>query len=234
MKVELPDINIQKRIAAVLSSIDAKIEKNEQINNNLQQQAKTIFDAWFKDFEPFGGVLPNGWESATLGNIAEITSGKRPPAKSVVKTQEFSIPLIGAASIMGYTNAVLYDEKILITGRVGTHGVIQRLNHKCWASDNTLVIKSRFYEYVFQVLQTIDYNSMNRGSTQPLITQMDLKKIPLILPTPDILDKFDCLVGGLMEKYENNIRENEQLEALRDTLLPKLMSGEIDVSNIDI
>lgn len=232
--IKYPCIIEQQKIVSTLNAIDAKIQANNEINHNLQQQAQALFKAWFVDYEPFGWVFPNEWEASTLGSIANITSGKRPPERSSVQSAEFAIPLVGAASIMGYTNAVLYDEKILITGRVGTHGVIQRFSNKCWASDNTLVIKSPYYEYVYQFLKTVDFRSLNRGSTQPLITQSDLKKIPLILPSRNILNHFEETVGTLMARFEHNIAENDRLTALRDTLLPKLMSGEIDVSDVDI
>ena len=235
IKVSVPISKCTQRIIGnILGKIDDKIESNNRANNILQQQAQALFKAWFVNYIPFGGVMPDGWINTELGKIIDITSGKRPIERSIEKTQEFSIPLVGATSVMGFTNAVLYNEKILVTGRVGTHGVIQRFSKSCWASDNTFVIKSKYYEFVCQILHAIDFQSMNRGSTQPLITQSDLKKIPLILPTADILGKFESIVGVLMAQYEQNISENDKLATLRDTLLPKLMSGEIDVSNVKI
>ncbi|RHU54260.1 restriction endonuclease subunit S [Coprococcus sp. TF11-13] len=179
------------------------------------------------------GICPDDWTDGVLGDIAEIASGKRPPMKQNNKTDDVCIPLVGAASIMGYTNTVLYDSKILVTGRVGTHGVIQRFNQGCWPSDNTLVITTDRYEFVNQILLGVDYKSMNRGSTQPLITQGDLKKIEIILPNDAALDEFENLAGGLMSQYEKNVKENAKLSELRDSLLPKLMSGELEVSEID-
>lgn len=133
---------------------------------------------------------------------------------------------------MGYTNSALYKEPILITGRVGTHGVVQRFQIPCWPSDNTLVIKSNFYEYTYQVLKRIDYKNMNRGSTQPLITQTDLKNKPIMIPSKTVLTEFEKIAEHLMTLYELNRKENEKLTALRDTLLPKLMSGEIELDKI--
>lgn len=235
IKVSVPISKCTQHIIGnILGNIDDKIELNNAINENLHKQVKALFKAWFVDYIPFDGVLPNDWIGTTLGSIVDITSGKRPFERSLEKSQEFSIPLVGAASIMGFTNAVLYNEKILVTGRVGTHGVIQRFSNECWTSDNTLVIKSPYYEFVYQVLHNIDYSNMNRGSTQPLITQSDLKKVPIFLPTTNILDKFESIAGVLMAKYEKNVSENDKLVTLRDTLLPKLMSGEIDVSDVEI
>jgi len=227
--IKLPPLPTQQKIAAILSSLDDKIELNNKINTNLEQQAQALFKNWFVDFEPFGGKMPEGWKVGKLSEIAEITSGKRPPMKQSDYSKDVSIPLVGAASVMGYTNQVLYNEPIIITGRVRTHGVIQRFSTKCWPSDNTLVIKSKYYEYVYQIMSNIDYDNMNRGSTQPLITQSDLGKVECIIPDEENLQKFEQLVNILFSKVQENQQENQKLANIRDTLLPKLMNGEIEV-----
>ena len=135
---------------------------------------------------------------------------------------------------MGFTSESNHKGKILVTGRVGTHGVVQRFNTPCWTSDNTLVITSPFYEFTNQILQKIDYSSMNRGSTQPLITQGDMKKVVVLIPDEKTLAKFEEFAGSLMAKWEANSCENIKLALLRDTLLPKLMSGELDVSAVEL
>ena len=229
LSIKLPPLPTQQKIAAILSSLDDKIELNNKINTNLEQQAGALFKNWFVDFEPVGGKMPEEWKVGKLSDIAEITSGKRPPMKQSNYSKDVSIPLVGAASVMGYTNQVLYNEPILITGRVGTHGVIQRFSTECWPSDNTLVIKSKYYEYVYQIMSNIDYDNMNRGSTQPLITQSDLGKVECIIPDEDNLQKFKQLVNILFSKVQENQQENQKLVNIRDTLLPKLMNGEIEV-----
>lgn len=177
--------------------------------------------------DSFSNNEPNG----VLGDIATISSGKRPPVKVAEQTADSQIPILGASTIMGYTNSVLYQEKILVTGRVGTHGIIQRYSKKSWPSDNALVLKSNYYEYTYQILKSIDFSSMNRGSTQPLITQTDLKNVPIYIPIEKEITTFEANVGSFMERYEANISENAELAELRDTLLPKLMSGEISVTD---
>ena len=229
-----PDKNVQEKIASILSTIDDKIELNDKMNENLEGQAKAIFKSWFIDFEPYGGIMPSNWKIGILSDIADVLSGKRPKNRVDDADENHNIPLVGAASIMGYTNNYNFNEKILITGRVGTHGVIQRFNTPCWSSDNTLIIKTKFYEYTWLVLRGINYSSMNRGSTQPLITQSDLKKVEIIVPSDLVLIDFEDTVSKLMDKYESNIEENKKLTELRDTLLPKLMSGVIDVRDLDI
>ena len=232
--VLLPNKETQKKVIDILSCIEDKIDLNLAINNNLAQQAKTIYQAWFEKFILSNGSCPHTWKRGILADIANITSGKRPPKKSDKKMKGFEIPLVGATSIVGFTNEANYTNKILVIGRVGTHGVIQRINSPCWASDNTLVITSKLYEYTFQVLQKIDYHAMNRGSTQPLITQADMNKVDILIPDNQTLHEFELIVGQLMQKYETHLIENTKLAELRDYLLPRLISGELDTSKVNI
>jgi type I restriction enzyme S subunit len=233
MPIPILERDQQNLIADTLAALDARIAENKAINHHLEQIAQAIFKSWFVDFDPWGGVMPDDWHEGTLGDVASITSGKRPPYRQAECSVEAEIPLLGASSIMGYTNAVLYNERILVTGRVGTHGVIQRYSRPCWASDNTLVIKSHFYEFTYQQLCGVDFRNMNRGSTQPLITQTDLKNVLILLPDEATLREFEELVGSFMGQYEANILESERLAELRDALLPRLMSGELSVCDVD-
>lgn len=234
MDIPLPSRAAQDYLVSVLSPIDAKIKLNQKINDNLERQVSVLYQSWFENFELTNGVCPENWRYQELSAIADIASGKRPPVKSEVCNQETPISIVGAASVMGFTSKANHTDKILVTGRVGTHGVIQRFNTPCWTSDNTLVITSPYYEFTNQILHRIDYSSMNRGSTQPLITQGDMKKVVVLVPDEDTLAKFEVFAGSLMAKWEANIKENVKLASLRDTLLPRLMSGEIDVSGIQL
>jgi len=234
LQIEVPPLNEQQKIGSLLKSIDDKIAINNVINNNLEQQVSLIYQSWFENFTLSNGTFPETWHYGTLSDIADVSSGKRPPMKSLIQTTAVNIPLVGAASVMGFTNEVNHIDKILVTGRVGTHGVIQRFNSPCWTSDNTLVITSKYYEFTNQILQRIDYSSINRGSTQPLITQSDMNKVTVLIPDDNILTEFESIASTLMFQCEVNITENKKLAKVRDTLLPKLMSGEIDISDIDI
>ena len=236
--VSLPSQKAQENIVSILSSLDRKIELNNKINADLEEMAQAIFKNWFVDFEPFKdgkfvdselGMIPEGWKVGCLGDIAEITSGKRPPKKSKDKTKDLFIPLIGASDIMGFTSDVLYERPILVIGRVGTHGVVQRFQEKCWPSDNTLVIESSYYNYVYQLLKRIDYSAINRGSTQPLITQTDVKNTDVIIAPENVLKEYESITSTLFSKHRANNKENSRLSLLRDTLLPRLMSGELEI-----
>jgi type I restriction enzyme S subunit len=247
LKLPFPPLNEQKAIAKILSDLDEKIEINNRINKVLEEIAQTIFKRWFVDFEfpnengePYKssggemveselGPIPKGWEVGRLGDIIEISSGKRPKDKSDYHLEQYKIPIIGASKIMGFTKEYLYREPVLVIGRVGTHGVIQRFNEAIWPSDNTLVIKTKYCEFVYNILKNIDYTSLNRGSTQPLITQTDIKNVMILCPNNELLMNFENVIKNYNMLIETLQKEIIILQNLRDTLLPKLMSGEIRV-----
>ena len=112
---------------------------------------------------------------------------------------------------MGYTKDTLLSEKILVTGKVGTHGIIQRINCPCWASDNTLIIKSKCYEFVYQILKSVDFTNMNRGSTQPLITQTDLKNVKIVVPETSCIKEYESIVLVLMNEWDLNRLQAQKL-----------------------
>src|SRR5690606_14224033 len=153
-------------------TLDEKIETNNQINEKLEEMAQALFKRWFVDFEfpnengePYKssggemveselGMIPKGWGVGKLGDIISISSGKRPKEKQADSSEKYPFPIVGASSIMGYTSDFNYNEPVLIIGRVGTHGIIQRFTNKVWASDNTLVIKSKYYGFTYNILKS--------------------------------------------------------------------------------
>lgn len=247
-KVPLCKKEYQRRIVNFLSNLDKKIQTNKKIISNLEQLSQTLFKHWFIDFEfpneegqPYKssggemveselGLIPKKWCSKKFNSIMKISSGKRPKIKADNYSLENSIPIIGASKLMGYTREMLFDSPILVIGRVGTHGVVQKIVDRCWPSDNTLVIQSEFYNFVYEFLKVIDYKSLNRGSTQPLITQTDIKNQTIIVPEDlTIMKKFEEILMPLLNKQFLLLKENESLTQLRDTLIPKLLSGEIEI-----
>lgn len=248
LEIKIPNEKFQKFIGTLLRNIDNKIELNNKIIANLEELSQTLFKRWFVDFEfpdengnPYKssggemidsklGEIPSGWKVDELGNYIKIKSGKRPKNKVDKKDIENVVPIIGASKIMGYTNDYLYNEKIIIIGRVGTHGVIQRFSTRTWPSDNTFVIISDFESIVYQVLKSIDYISLNRGSTQPLLSQKDIKNTKVAMPTNEtLLSTYQKENNHILKMIDQKNIENQKLTQLRDTLLPKLMSGEIEI-----
>lgn len=216
------------------------------MNKTLEEMAQTLFKRWFINFdfpnengEPYKssggkmvdselGEIPEGWRVGSLEEIVDISSGKRPKIKKE-KDKLHKIPIIGANGIMSYTNEFLYNEKLLTIGRVGTLGIVQKYYDKIWTSDNSLVIKSDYLELVYFILKSVDYKSLNRGSTQPLITQTDMKNLKIIIGETELILEFCKIIFKSFNLQKENQQQTQSLTEIRDTLLPKLMSGEVEV-----
>ena len=231
-----PPKNERERIADFLWSIEEKIDLNLRINHNLEEQAQALYKSWFVDFEPFKdgkfvyselGLIPEGWRIGKISDIATVTSGKRPNVKYESISDEHAIPVFGASSVMAFTDSVYLKERAIITGRVGTLGILQRVDFPCWPSDNTLIIQSPYENFVYQELAEVDYSSLNRGSTQPLLTQSDLKSWSIIIPPKEIIAEYESLIRDNTDLIAEHCVQNQRLSLLRDTLLPQLMSGQL-------
>ena len=137
---------------------------------------------------------------------------------------------------MAYIEDPLFTEPILLTGRVGTLGVVHRVVDSCWPSDNTLVLRpglAHDYDFVRMHLERIDYTSLNRGSTQPLLTQGDLAAQKFVCPPPFVREQYCLATVSLFERQTISEKESGTLSYLRDTLLPKLISGELRVPDAE-
>ena len=259
----LPGESEQRAIAHILGTLDDKIELNRRMNETLEGMARVLFKSWFVDFDPVRakmegrdtglppdvadlfpnrlvdselGEIPEGWEVSMIGDVASVSSGKRPNVRYPVASAEAAVPVWGGNGPMAFTTEPLIDYPILITGRVGTLGSVFRLMSPCWPSDNTLIIRAssnQYFEYLFFQMERIDFNSLNRGSTQPLLTQSDLKVQPIILSPVGIIEHFNNFTMPLFDKYDRGKYESRTLAALRDALLPKLVSGEVRVNMRD-
>jgi len=233
LEINLPDVPTQTRIASILSSLDDKIELNRRMNQTLEQMAKALFNHYFVDNIDKDN-LPEGWRWGNYSDLVKIWSGKG------LKKDEFiemgTYPIYGANGVIGKTNRYLVDKKLLLTGRVGTLGTVQIVQDKIWISDNVLVSEPYFnYNFYFSkfILNSFDFIGLNRGSTQPLITQTDLKSQVVLIPSSKALTHFNKIVSSYYEIIFSNKKENLKLTQIKDTLLPKLMSGEIDVSDLN-
>ena len=206
IRLPVPDIKEQQKIVDIYNAITKRIQIKKKINENLERTAQCLFDELNKDKT----------SNEKLGNIAEINSGKRPDDIS-----DGLIPFVGAGDVMGYINNYNYDGKTLVIGRVGTHGKVQRFNDKCWCSDNTLTIKSKYFEYTYFILKNIDYSLLNRGSTQPLITQTDMKDFEIYFNRDEILN-FENSVSKIMNNYDMNKVEIAKLQELKQLIISRI------------
>ncbi|MEQ5434263.1 restriction endonuclease subunit S [Providencia huaxiensis] len=225
-EISLPSLAEQKAIASVLSSLDNKIDLLHRQNKTLESMAETLFRQWFVE------EAQDDWNEVRLGQLFSICSGKG------LKRDEFielgMYPVLGANGEIGRCNKSLYSERLIYTGRVGTLGNIFIIheNEKVWLSDNTLIFKDiKYFYFVYFQLKMINFDEYNVGSTQPLIRQSDIKEIYIDFPNDLVLlDLFERDVDIIFTKINKNIQKIKTLEKLRDTLLPKLMSGEVRVN----
>ena len=131
-------------------------------------------------------------------------------------------PVAGASGVIGYSSAYNCEEQVMTTGRVGTLGVVNKYKGRVYMADNVLVIKSRFYEFCYQILLQLDYNEITKGGVQSLITQTDLKAVDVIIPDTKILMDYENTVFPLFKMIETKQLENSKLTELQSLLLAKM------------
>jgi type I restriction enzyme S subunit len=236
------DLNEQKRIADILSAFDDKIEVNNKIIKTLEEMAQEIFKEWFVRFRFPGwekvkfidselGKIPEGWEVKKFEEIMEFLSGKNPDSTIFNSFGKYYI--YGSNTIMGKSDKFLYNGPIVILARIGSNcGALRLSIAPCWISNNTAGIKgkngiSTFFIYL--LLKNFDFNQIKEGTGQPYINIKALKSYTTALPSRHILKNFEEVIFNFYFKIQQRVEENQNLAALRDLLLPKLMSGEIRV-----
>lgn len=231
--ISIPDIKTQQKIVSILSSIDEKIETNKRINDNLEEQAKALFKSWFVDSDR------NEWVHYELGDITLITAGGDRPSKYTnKKTIECYVPIysngIDNEGLYGYTNvAKIHEESITISAR-GTIGyVCLRLEPYVPIVRLISIIpnkKELSAKYLY--LWALTQNITGTGTTQQQLTVPIFRKTPISIPSDTKLKQFNSIADPLFSQIESNKKENIKLSTLRDTLLPKLMSGELSVEEV--
>lgn len=240
------DKEVQKNIASILGTLDDKIEENERINNNLEQQAKALYKDWFFDFSPFSsdGNLPNSWRLGTVGDIIQLHDSKRVPLSGAERDKMAKVyPYYGATSLMDYVDDYLFDGIYLLLGEDGTvvdslgFPILQYVYGQFWVNNHAHIITGKegfSVEELYLFFSLTNIKSIVTGAVQQKVSQQNLKKVPAIIPSKETLSAFDDLIQPIFAQIRNLRDENANLADLRDTLLPRLMSGELDVSNIKI
>lgn len=236
LDVDIPeDSETQRKIARYLAVIDEKIEANKQINNNLEQQAQALFRNQFLSQE----TLPDGWTKATLGEVSLMgAGGDKPKTVSATQTENCPYPIysngISDEGLYGFTDEYkIKDESITVSAR-GTIGFVC-LRHIPYTPivrlvtliPNTDVLSAK---YLYLWLKNSPIHGT--GTTQQQLTVPDFRKTEIVLPTKEEMDSFTDTVTPLFEAIWANQVENTKLSNMRDVLLPKLMSGEFDVSEV--
>ena len=257
IKIFLPSIFVQKQISSILTAIDDKIELNTAINDNLEQQAQAIFKAWFVDFLPFGGVMPDDWSIGTISDLSsDIICGKTPSTKKkeyygdympfiTIPDMHNNIYVIATERNLSKLGSDSQSKKTLPANSIcvsciGTAGLVTlvAVDSQTNQQINSIIPKERYSPYyIFLLMQTFS-EKINRlgqsGSTIVNLNKAQFGLMEALVPSISDMNDFDTNVKPLFEKILANQYENQHLSALRDTLLPKLMNGEIDVSAVRI
>ena len=240
--VEIPDIKTQQSIANVLSNIDDKIEINQRINNNLEQQAQAIYQHMFIDNSR------SNWTEGTLNDIADITMGQSPSGSSYNENGNGSIFFQGRAefgfrfpSVRLYTTEpkrIAHTNDTLMSVRAPV-GDLNVAHTDCCIGRGLAAIHSKsnhqsFILYtMFSLKKQLDVFN-GEGTVFGSINRNSLNDMPILIPSNDVLDEFERIVAPMVLIIRNNYDESCRLQDIRDTLLPRLMSGELDVSDLDI
>lgn len=244
MPIPLPPRFQQDGLVDILSSLDAKIRKNVALNENLLQQAQALYKDRFIDMNPFNGTMPMDWHQGTVSEIIELHDSKRIPLSSRERADLAKVyPYYGATSIMDYVDRYLFDGIYLLLGEDGTVAdskgfpILQYVYGRFWVNNHAHIItgKNGFsVELLYLLFSLTSVQSIITGAVQPKISQANLNKVPVAIPSKKELQTLDATIQPIFAQIRNLRDENEKLAATRDTLLPKLMSGELDVSALDL
>ena len=231
LELMLPPLAEQKEIGRILSALDDKIANNAKINHNLEQTTRAVFA------ERFGGQEPNG----TLGDIIELFDSKRVPLSSNQRSQMDKIyPYYGAATLMDYVADYIFDGVYLLLGEDGTvitdlgFPILQYVWGKFWVNNHAHVMQGRngyTTESLYVLLQQTSVQAAVTGAVQLKINQSNLRAVPVFVPTVEQMTEYNAIIAPMFIQLRMNSEDNKRLAGLRDSLLPRLMSGELSIAD---
>jgi len=243
----------QKEIAGVLSSLDDKIELLQEENKTLEATAQAIFKEWFVNFNFPGatgrmidselGEIPEGWRAGKLGEAVEIFDQKRVPLASDIRAdRKGKYPYYGATSIMDYIDDYLFDGTYLLLAEDGSvmddngFPVLQYVCGQFWVSNHAHVLQGKngfSTEMLHVLLKRTSIVGIVNGAVQLKINQRNLVNFEILIPSQEVLRQFDSILKPIYEKTKSIKNQIQTLSTLRDTLLPKLMKGEVRVAGFN-
>ena len=220
----VPEIEIQKKIAGVLRDLDEKIKINAVLNENLEQQAQALYQQYFVT------KADSDWPIGHLADLIDVKYGK-----DHKKLADGIYPVYGSGGIMRYVERPLYEKESVLIPRKGTLNNVIYVNQPFWSVDTmfyTEMKQPNVAKFVYHFMKSKDLASMNAGSAVPSMTTSILNAMELRIPSPETLESFESSVAPLYEMMQGNETQSYKLAELRDTLLPKLMSGRLDISKV--
>ena len=245
--IKIPvNLSDQRKIAGILSALDSKIENNNKINANLEAQAQALFKSWFVDFTPFKdqpfvdselGPIPQGWKVGTLFDVANLHDRYRRPLSSNQRSlMAKKYPYYGATSLMDFVEDYIFDGEYVLMGEDGSvvtekgYPFIQYVWGKIWVNNHAHVLSGKDgfpTELLIPFLKTYNIKGLVTGAVQAKLNQANMAQIQIPIPPKKNINNLSVIIKSIYKKYRLLTEENQRLAALRDTLLPKLMSGEI-------
>ena len=246
--IKLPPLPIQQKIAAILSSLDNKIELNNKINTNLEQQAGALFKNWFVDFEPFGGKMPEGWKVGKLSEYCNFQEGYVNPAqthneyfngdvkwlRAVDINESFILNTSRTLTKCGFESAgkssFLFKPGSIAISKSGTVGRLGIISDFMCGNRAVIGIELKDQQnlsYIHQYLKSrqTEFPDMAVGSVQKNLYVSILENLDIIIPSKEVLEKYAKICMPFYDQIKTNCVENNNLSSIRDTLLPKLMNG---------
>ncbi len=259
LKFSLPPLPTQQKIAALLSSLDDKIELNNKINANLEQQAQALFKSWFVDFDPFGGKMPAGWKEVSLEKLCTIVTKGTTPTTLGKKFTEEGINFIKGESILENhtfdlqkishideeTNTLLKrsiiepnDILFTIAGTLGRFAMIDESLTPANTNQavgiiraNTKIVSPYFLYSIFIGNWHNDYYTKHiQQAVQANLNLATIKSLPILIPSSTVMEKYCNVIEPIFKQMKQLENENQPLSAIRNTLLPKLMNGDLKVN----
>ena len=241
MHIMVPSLYEQEKLVKVARSIDDKIALNNKINENLEQQAQLLYKQYF----PYSvnDKLPDGWHVGAVGEIVEIHDAKRIPLSGAERSKmdKKIYPYYGAAALMDYVDDYIFDGKYLLLGEDGTvvdnagYPILQYVWGQFWVNNHAHVLTGKLgfnVESLYMLFKHTQVKSIVTGAVQPKISQANLRSIQVVIPPENLLIEYNSQIEPMFALFRANDKASKTLTVLRDTLLPKLMNGEIDVADI--
>ena len=243
--IPIPPLSVQESIMRVINALDDKIEVNRSINENLEQQAQALFKSWFVDFEPFKdqpfveselGMIPQGWRVGKLGELCQFKRGKGLLSKNAIPG---NVPVVaGGLEPACYHNISNTKAPVITVSGSGANAGFMRMYHQeVWASDCSFIdvtCENWLFVYCFLAINSHLLRRAQTGAVQPHVKPADIHDFTLVIPPKVLIQRFQDMILSFITKKGLIDQESRCLVELRDTLLPRLMSGELKVQNIDL
>ena len=256
LSIKIPPLPEQDRIISILDSICKKIDINQQINDNLEEQAKALFKSWFVDFEPFKGgkfvdselgLIPKGWSTGTIYSYIDVIYGA-PYKSALFNDKKQGLPLIRIRDLKTYTPQYYTKEVLPNTEYVECGDIIAGMDAEfiphIWRGEKGVLNQrlckfvpkydyvSKYYIYSLVYPKLAFVQSYKVGTTVSHLGKADIDRFKVIVPPEDIIMQYSKIVNSYFAEIVKVSNENQILSSLRDTLLPKLMSGELSVEEV--